>query len=164
MCLQWSHAPPSCTKIYSMKQNVRIQGYVFVLSIVISVMYKSIFFRVVVLQQGNHVNTHGSSNHAQLAPKLREYKWGFNTLRPRQMDAISQTTFSSAFSWNENFWISIKMSLKFVPKGPNNNIRALVQIMAWHGPGDKPLSEPMMVSSTTHICVTLPQWVNWNWD
>ena len=37
------------------------------------------------------------------------------------------------------------MSLKFFPKGPINNIPALVQIMAWRWPGDKPLSEPMMV-------------------
>ena len=50
-------------------------------------------------------------------------------------------------------------SLKFVPKGQINNIPALVQIMAWRRPGDKPLSEPMMVSLTTHICVTRPQWV-----
>ena len=39
-------------------------------------------------------------------------------------------------------------------------MRALVQIMAWRRPGDKPLSEPMMVSLLTHICVTRPQWVN----
>ena len=50
--------------------------------------------------------------------------------------------------------------MKFVPKGPINIIPALVQIMAWRRPGDKPLSEPMMVSLTTHICVTRPQWVN----
>ena len=31
--------------------------------------------------------------------------------------------------------------------------------MAWRHPGDKPLSEPMMVSLPTHICVTRPQWV-----
>ena len=45
---------------------------------------------------------------------------------------------------NENVWIPIKISLKFVPKGPINNIPALVQIMAWRRTGDKPLSEPMM--------------------
>ena len=43
---------------------------------------------------------------------------------------------------------------KFVPKGPNNNIPALVQIMAWRRPGDKPLSEPMIFSFLTHICIT----------
>ena len=61
---------------------------------------------------------------------------------------------------NENVWIPTKISLKFVPKGPINNIPALVQIMAWRRPGDKPLSEPMMVSFPTHICVARPQWVN----
>ena len=61
---------------------------------------------------------------------------------------------------NENVWIPIKISLKFVPKGLINNIPAMVQIMAWRRPGDKPLSEPMMVSLPTHICVARPQWVN----
>ena len=32
--------------------------------------------------------------------------------------------------------------------------------MAWRRPGDKPLSEPMMASLLTHICITRPQWVN----
>ena len=58
---------------------------------------------------------------------------------------------------NENARISIKISLKFVPKGPINNIPALVQIMAWCRPGDKPLSEPRIESPLTHICVTRPQ-------
>ena len=31
--------------------------------------------------------------------------------------------------------------------------------MAWRRPGDKPLSEAMMESLLTHICVTRPQWV-----
>ena len=30
--------------------------------------------------------------------------------------------------------------------------------MAWRRPGDKPLSEPMMVVLPTHMCVTRPQW------
>ena len=43
-----------------------------------------------------------------------------------------------------------------------NNILALVQIMTWCRPGDKPLSEPMMVNLLTHSCVTRPQWLNAN--
>ena len=82
----------------------------------------------------------------------------FNTLRPRQNGR--QTTFSSAFFFNENGWISISISLQFVPRGSINNIPTLVQVMAWRRPGDKPLSEPMMVRLPTHICVTRPQWVN----
>ena len=48
----------------------------------------------------------------------------------------------------------MKISLKFVPKGPINYILASVRIMAWRRPGDKPLSETMMVRLLTHICVT----------
>ena len=44
---------------------------------------------------------------------------------------------------NKNVQISIKISMKFVPKGPINSIPALVPIMAWHRPGDKLLYEPM---------------------
>ena len=40
------------------------------------------------------------------------------------MAAISRTTFSNAFSW-------INISLNFFPKGPIDNIPALVRIMAW---------------------------------
>ena len=61
--------------------------------------------------------------------------------------------------FNENAWISLNISLKFVPKVRINNIPALVQIMAWRRSGDKPLSEPMMVRLPTHICVARPQWV-----
>ena len=61
---------------------------------------------------------------------------------------------------NENVWISIKISLMFVPKGPINNIPVLAWTMAWHRPGDKPLSKPQMVSILAHICVTQPLWVN----
>ena len=49
---------------------------------------------------------------------------------------------------NENIWILIKVSLNFVPYGKINNISALVQIMAWRRPSDKPLSEPMMAEFT----------------
>ena len=50
------------------------------------------------------------------------------------------------------FWFNI--ALKFVLKGPINNIPLLVQIMAWHRPGDKQLSEPMKVSLQMHMYVT----------
>ena len=49
---------------------------------------------------------------------------------------------------NENVWISLKISLKFVPRIQISNIPALIQIMAWRRPGDKPLSEQMMVCFT----------------
>ena len=83
-----------------------------------------------------------------------------STLKPRRNGQhFAGDTFKRIF-FNENVWISIKISLTFVPKGPIHNIPALVQIMAWRRPGDKPLSEPMMDSLSTHICVTRPQWDN----
>ena len=85
----------------------------------------------------------------------------FNTMRPRQNGCQFADDIFKCILLNENVWIRIKDSLKFVPKVPINNIPALVQIMAWRRPGDKPLSEPMLVSLLMHICVTLPQWVNW---
>ena len=79
------------------------------------------------------------------------------TLRPGQNGRrFTDDTFKRIFV-NDNVRISIKISLKFVPKGPINNNPALVQIMACRRSGDKPLSDPMMVSSLTHICVTRPQ-------
>ena len=73
--------------------------------------------------------------------------WGsLNTLRPRQNGRhFADDTFKRIFL-NDNVRISIKISLKFVPKGPIINIPALVQIMTWRRLGDMPLSEPMLVS------------------
>ena len=82
-----------------------------------------------------------------------------NSLRPRQNERHFADDIFNLIFMNENFRISIKFPLKFVPKGPINIIPALVQIMAWRRPGDKPLSEPMVVSLPTHICVARPQWV-----
>ena len=52
----------------------------------------------------------------------------------------------------------INISLKFAPKGPINKIPALVEIMAWRHWGNKPLSEPAVVSLPMYICITRPQW------
>ena len=84
----------------------------------------------------------------------------FNTLRPRQNRRHFADDIFKCILLNETLLVSIEISLKFIPKGPINNIPALVQIMAWCLPGDKPLSEPMMIIPLTHICVTRPQWVN----
>ena len=59
---------------------------------------------------------------------------------PDKIAAISETTFS-----NEKFYILIKISLRFVPNGPINNILAGSD----NGrSGDKPLSEPMLTQFT----------------
>ena len=81
--------------------------------------------------------------------------WGWDKMASNFLPA-----FSNAFSWMKmyKFWLRFHWSL--FPKGPTNKIPALIQVMAWCRPGDKPLSEPMIVCLLTHICVTRPQWVN----
>ena len=92
---------------------------------------------------------------------LNQWWLVISTLRPRWNEPhFADDTFKRIF-FNENVWISIKISLKFVPKGPINNIPALVQIMAWRRSGDKPLSEPMLDSLPTHICVTQKRHFLW---
>ena len=83
-----------------------------------------------------------------------------NTLRPRQNGRHLPDDIFKCISLNENVWISTEISLKFARKGSINNIPALLRIMAWRRPGDKPLSEQMMTSLLTHICVTRTQSVN----
>ena len=53
-----------------------------------------------------------------------------------KMATISQTSFSSAFSWMKKNCVWITIELNFVPKGPINSFPALVQIMAWRRLGN----------------------------
>ena len=83
-----------------------------------------------------------------------------NTLKLRQNGRLFPDDILKRIFLNENVGISMRISLKFVLRGKIYNIPALVQIMAWRRPGDRPLSEPMMVTLPTYICLTLAQWVN----
>ena len=91
---------------------------------------------------------------------VQKYYIQINTLRPRQNGCKFSDYIFECIFLNESMKILIKISVKLVPNGPINNIPALVQIMAWHRPGNKPLPEPMMVSLLMHIFITWPQWVN----
>ena len=69
-------------------------------------------------------------------------------LHPDKMAAILAGEIYKCVFLNENVWIAIKISLKFVPKVRISNNPALVQIMAWRWIGHKSLSEPMLVQFT----------------
>ena len=88
----------------------------------------------------------------EIGPSNDLVHWGnVNSLRPiRNRRHFADEIFKCIFL-NENVWIALKISLEFVPKVRINNIPALVQIMAWRRPGDKPLSEPMMVHSASSV-------------
>ena len=101
-----------------------------------------------------------TSNRHQYKNRRPLTLYHLNSLRPRQNGRHFADDIFKCIFLNENVWIPIKISLKFVPKSRINNMPTLVQIMAWRRSGDKPLSEPMVVSLPTHICVTRPQWVN----
>ena len=47
--------------------------------------------------------------------------------------------------FNESVWISITISLKFVPNGPIDCKSALVQVMDWRRTGEKPSPESMLI-------------------
>ena len=85
-------------------------------------------------------------------------RW-LNTLRPRQNGRHFADDIFMCIFFSENWCILVKFSLKYVRKGPIDDNPALVEIMAWRRSGDKPLSQPMMTSLPTHICVTRPQWL-----
>ena len=73
-----------------------------------------------------------------------------------KMSAISQMTFSNVFSSMYEFHLRFHWNLflrsQYSSIGSDNGLVP-------QAPGDKPLSELMMVSLLTHICVTWPQWV-----
>ena len=85
---------------------------------------------------------------------------GINTLIPGQNGCHFADDIFKCIFLNGNIRISLKISLKVVCKIRINNIPELFQIMAWRRPGDKPLSEPIMVSLLTHMCITQTQCVN----
>ena len=82
-----------------------------------------------------------------------------NTLKRRQNNRHFPDHIFKGIFLNENVWILIKFQ---VPTGSINYISALVHTMVWRRQVDKQLSEPMMCSLFTHICVTRPQWVKFH--
>ena len=83
----------------------------------------------------------------------------FNASSPRQNSRHFPNDVFKCISLNENVWILIIISLKFVAEGQINNIPALVQSMTWRRSGDKSLSGPVMVRLPTRICGTRVRWV-----
>ena len=88
--------------------------------------------------------------------QIRSTPFSFHTEAETRWPTFRRQHFQRHF-FNEDILISIDISLKFVSKDQINNILALVQIMAWHRRGEKPLSGPMMIIFPTHVCVTRPQ-------
>ena len=105
----------------------------------------------------NQLNPHGPNHNKSL--NLSTILWILciekhainDSLRPRPNRRHFADDILKCIFLNEDVWIPSNISLKFVPKGLINNNPALVQVMAWRRPGDKPLSELMLVRLPTHI-------------
>ena len=94
-----------------------------------------------------------------------------STHLPIDKAALSQTTFSNAFSWMKMY--SIRLNFTEVYSQWSNygsNIPALVEIMPGHRPGDKPLFQPMLTRFTDIYAALggddLPgkTLTHWGWD
>ena len=93
-----------------------------------------------------------------------EYSWTsfdasrltYYTLKPRKNYRHFTDDIFKYFYLSENVWTSRKISLKLILKVRFNNTPALVLVMVWFLPGDKPLSEPTMVILLTHKFATRP--------
>ena len=91
-----------------------------------------------------HLNKWGQMNALWVVVYLSH--WGRDNLT-----TISQTIFSNAFCW-----MIIQISLKFIPKGPIDNMPALIQILAWRRMATSHYLNQWWPSLLTHICVTRP--------
>ena len=91
--------------------------------------------------------------HWSKSTQRQKLPWGafkntFNTLRPKQDGRHFADNIFKCIFLNENIWILLKISLKFVLKVQINNIPALVQIMVCRLVVAKPLSEPTRTTRT----------------
>ena len=71
-----------------------------------------------------------------------------NSFPPGQNGCHFRDNFFKCIFMNAKFWIAIQISLEIVPKGPIDNKSELVQVMALHWTGNKPLPEPMLTQFT----------------
>ena len=81
-----------------------------------------------------------SRNISDSAP-LGTHCYHFNTSPSEQNCHHFTDDIVSCIFMDKKIRILIQISLNFVPTGPINNKPALVQVMAWHRTGDRPLFE-----------------------
>ena len=105
----------------------------------------------------SHLDHNGVMDN-EIGLRIPDCRSRINSSRPKRNRRHFTDDIFKCIFMNEKFCILLRISMKFVPKGSINNIPALVKIMAWRRPGDKPLSEPIVINLLTHICVTRPQW------
>ena len=76
--------------------------------------------------------------------KRIDWGWLINSSSPGQNGRHFADDLFKCIFLNEKFCISIRISLKIVPKCSIDNKSALVQVMVWRRTGDNPSFEPML--------------------
>ena len=76
--------------------------------------------------------------------------WHLKPLRQEKMTTILQASFFKCISLDVNVWIAMNISLKCVPKGPINNIPALVQTSHYLNQLERLCSEDTPPHTHTH--------------
>ena len=87
-----------------------------------------------------------------LAQNIAFLQWSHCSVKNwgrEKMAHISPGDIFKPISSNEKVKTSLRISQKFVPSVRVSNVPALVQIMAWRRPGDKPLYETTRVNHPT---------------
>ena len=79
---------------------------------------------------------------------------GINSSPPGQNGRHFADDIFKRIFMNVKSCILIPVSLQFVTEGPIDIQSALVQVMAWHPTGDKPLP------TSIHVCATRERWVH----
>ena len=133
---KWYAFPTRCYKLY-------INAY----KLTLTYLRTKIWSYVQIIQFSVYIQNYVIMNKRTsiLRVSLRQYKFPTNTLRP-----FCRWHFQMHFL-NKSYFISIKISLKFVPKGWTDNKSALVQVMACCQIRSKPLPEPMLTKISDAI-------------
>ena len=82
----------------------------------------------------------------------------FNTLVPEHSGWDLADDICKCSFLNRNQYV-LWYKLKFIPGRPIDSMSPLIQVMAWHSVGNKPLTEPMFPIPMTQYGVTRPWWV-----
>ena len=111
-----------------------------------------VFMDAIIPQQWHRILPHQESNNAVCmhfagqVPRSSHEQLSHLPL-DKMATILADDNFNCIFL-NRNDKILIRISLKFVAVSPIDNKPALVQVMAWHRTGDKPLPELMLTQFT----------------
>ena len=111
------------------------------------ILFDQAHWQELMLNLAKHVHTNGTRQ-TQSRDNAQILSLSYLISHLDKMATIFADDIFRCISMNEMFWISIRISLNFVPKGQSDNKSALVQEMACRLTGDKPLPEPMRTQFT----------------